>query len=81
MELELGRINLFDTFNGVRRTSLRIFLFGVLVTILGLFGGGEIVAEVGWAISGVSLFTSIASTLLRQTFASRIPFEMLNKDE
>jgi len=81
MELELGRINLFDMFSGARRTSMRIFLFGLVLILLGLFVAGEIVTEVGWAVSGVALVTCVASTLLRQTFASRIPFEMLNKEE
>jgi len=41
----------------------------------------QVDTEVGWAVSGVALVTCVASTLLRQTFASRIPFEMLNKEE
>lgn len=80
MELELGRINLFDTFDGARRTSLKVFCFGLLVIVIGLTSGVVVVTEAGWAVAGVALFINLASAVLKQTFASRIPFDLIDKE-
>jgi tetratricopeptide (TPR) repeat protein len=79
MELEIGRINLFDTFEGVRRTSRRIFAFGLIMIPSGLIVS-PIVTDIGWAVSGVSLLIWLAATILKQFFAARIPFDLLEKD-
>ena len=39
MELELGRINLFDTFDGCRRTSVKVFGFGLALIVIGISSG------------------------------------------
>ena len=79
MELEISRISLFDNLVGVRRTSLRIFAFGI-----GLIAAGMtfsyILTNVGWAVSGLSLSVWTVTSLLRHMFASRIPFELLDKE-
>ena len=80
MELELGRINLFDTFDGARRTSLKVFVFGSALLIGGLTSGIVVLTEIGWAVAGVALVISLASAVLKQTFASRIPFELIDKE-
>lgn len=80
MELELGRINLFDTFDGARRTSLKVFLFGLVSIVTGLVSGVVLITEIGWAVAGIALVISLASAGLKQTFASRIPFELIEKD-
>jgi len=81
MELELARINLFDTFDSARKTSLKVFIFGSAFIIAGLSFAGELAAEIGWAVSGLALIVWFASSGLRQTFSSRIPFEMLDRDQ
>lgn len=80
MELELGRINLFDTFDGARRTSLKVFLFGGTLLFVGLTSRVVLLTEIGWAVAGIALAITLASALLKQTFASRIPFELVDKD-
>jgi len=80
MELELGRINLFDTFDGARRTGLKVFVFGAALLIGGLVSGIVLLTEIGWAVAGVALIISLASAVLKQTFASRIPFELIDKE-
>jgi hypothetical protein len=79
MEVEIGRINLFDNFTGISRTAFRIFLFGLLVVAGGLLLSSSIIADIGWAVSAISMFTWLAASLLKNVFASRIPFEMLDK--
>jgi tetratricopeptide (TPR) repeat protein len=80
MELELGRINLFDTFNGARRTSLKVFAFGLILIVFGLTSGVVLVTEIGWAVGAVALVICLASAILKQTFASRIPFELIDRE-
>ena len=80
MELEISRINLYDTFDSVRSTSIKIFCFGLLVLISGLLGNIGLVTEIGWAVSGVALVIGLVSAILKQTFAARIPFSLLDKD-
>ena len=80
MELEIGRINLFDTFEGARRTTLKIFGFGLALVISGLLMSAELLANIGWAVSGVSLLIWLGATILKHSFAARIPFELLDKD-
>jgi tetratricopeptide (TPR) repeat protein len=80
MELELGRINLFDTFDGARRTSVKVFGFGLALIIIGISSGVVLITDVGWAVSGIALAISLASYALKQTFASRIPFDLIDKE-
>lgn len=80
MELELGRINLFDTFDGACRTSVKVFGFGLALIIIGISSGVVLITDVGWAVSGIALAISLASYALKQTFASRIPFGLIDKE-
>jgi tetratricopeptide (TPR) repeat protein len=80
MELEIGRINLFDTFEGARRTSTKVFVSGLPLIIMGIALENELVAEVGWAVSGISLVIGFACSGLRHAFESRIPFELMERD-
>jgi len=80
MELEIGRINLHDTFDGARSTSIRIFCFGLFVIALGLASFEYLITDIGWAVAGLSLLIWLGSSLLKQSFASRIPFELLDKE-
>ena len=80
MELEIGRINLYDTFDGIRKTTVRIFAFGLLLLVSGLLGSIAVVTDIGWAVAGVALVISLAAGLLKQAFASRLPFSLLDKE-
>ena len=80
MEVEIGRINLFDSLEGIRRTAVRIFCFGLVVIGVGLILAIEVITNVGWAVGGVALVITIASGISKQMFASRIPFELMDKE-
>jgi tetratricopeptide (TPR) repeat protein len=80
MEVEIGRVNLYDTFDGVRRTAVRIFCVGLPFILIGVTLSISVVANIGWAISGVALATAVFSALFKQLFASRIPFDLVDKE-
>ena len=80
MGVEIGRINLFDSLEGIRRTAVRIFCFGLVVIGVGLIAAIEVITNIGWAVGGVALAIAIASGISKQMFASRIPFELMDRE-
>jgi tetratricopeptide (TPR) repeat protein len=81
MELEIGRINLLDTLDRLRRSTFRFALLGIVVIILGLALPNDLVANVGWAISAISLIIWIVTLIMSRMLAPRIPFELMEADE
>jgi hypothetical protein len=80
MELEISRMNLFDNLDGARRTAFRIVLFGLAILFVGLIAGQPILTNAGWAVTGISIVVWVSSTALRQAFASRLPFDLIDKE-
>lgn len=81
MELEISRINLLDTLERTRSSSVRISLLGFLAIGLGLVLDDSLVANIGWAVSGLSLLVWISAILLTRMLSPRIPFELMENDE
>jgi hypothetical protein len=79
MELEIGRINLLESFEGAQPTSLRIFMLGLLVIAVGFVFSDDLIVNIGWAVSAVSLFVWIVCAAGRAAFSSRIPFDLIDK--
>ncbi|HEY2866707.1 MAG TPA: tetratricopeptide repeat protein, partial [Pyrinomonadaceae bacterium] len=79
MEVEIGRINLYDNFSAASRTAFKVFFFGLLVIPLGLLLASSLIADIGWAVSGVSMLIAIGASVMKSVFSSRIPFDMLDK--
>jgi len=80
MSLEISRINLFDNLDGARRTAFKVVLFGLVILCAGLIAGQSILTNAGWAVSGISIIVCASSSVLRHLFASRIPFELIDKE-
>jgi hypothetical protein len=81
MELEISRVNLLDTLDRTKRSSFRVNLFGFLAIALGLTFGDDLVANIGWAVSGISLTVWIVTILMSRMLSPRIPFELMETDE
>jgi type IV secretory pathway TrbD component len=81
MELEIGRINLLDRLDRVRRSSFRCAFLGIVVIALGIAIANDLITNVGWAISGISLVVWIVTLLMSRMLAPRIPFELMEADE
>jgi len=79
MEVEIGRINLYDNFAAASSTAFRVFFFGLLVIPLGLLLGSSLVTDIGWAVSGISMLIAIGASVMKSVFSSRIPFDILDK--
>jgi tetratricopeptide (TPR) repeat protein len=81
MELEISRVNLLDTLDRTKRSSFRVNLFGFVAIALGLTFGDDLVANIGWAVSGISLTVWIVTMLMSRMLSPRIPFELMETDE
>lgn len=81
MDLEISRVNLLDTLDRTRRSSVRIALLGFIVIGVGLSVGDDLISNIGWAVSGISIFLWIVMILMARMLAPRIPFELMETDE
>lgn len=80
MELEINRINLLETLETSKKTCLKIAFIGFPAIIFGLIGD-ELIANIGWAISCVSLLIWIGLLLSQNLLSSRIPMDIAFEDE
>ena len=81
MELEISRMNLLDTLRLVRGSALRIALVGFPVIVAGILFEVILVANVGWALSLVSLAVWTTVIVLGHVLAARIPYEMVEEEQ
>jgi tetratricopeptide (TPR) repeat protein len=81
MELEISRVNLLDTLERTKRSALRLAIFGFVVIGFGIGFADDLVANIGWAVSGVSLVVWIVMILMTRMLSPRIPFELVESDE
>ncbi len=81
MELEINRVNLLDTLENSKKTTLKIALFGFPFIILGVVLEENTVANIGWAVSSVALLIWIGLILSQKLLSARIPFELLEDED
>ncbi len=81
MEMEISRVNLLETLEKASRTSLRIAFLGFPAIFIGVFGDDSLVADIGWAVSTVSLLIWAGLLITSRMLSPRIPYELLDADE
>ena len=81
MELEISRVNLLDTLERTKRSALRLAIFGFVVIGFGIGFADDLVANIGWAGSGLSLVVWVVMILMTRMLSPRIPFELVESDE
>lgn len=80
MEMELSRVNLLDTLESIGKSGLRIAFLTFPLIAAGVFFEDDLAANVGWAISGISLLVWVGVIFLRRLLSPRIPFELVKED-
>jgi tetratricopeptide (TPR) repeat protein len=80
MELEISRVNLLDSFSGVRRAAARLIFMGLVVIVGGLLIEDGLITNIGWAVAGISIVVWIVMNILTRMLADRIPFELLERE-
>ncbi len=56
-------------------------MVGFVAIALGLALGDDLVANIGWAVSGVSLAIWTATIVLTRMLSPRIPFELMETED
>jgi tetratricopeptide (TPR) repeat protein len=80
MELEISRMNLLDTLEMIKRSALRIAVFGLPVIVIGILVEDDLIANLGWAVSMISLIVWVAVILLGNMLSSRIPYDLVEDE-
>jgi tetratricopeptide (TPR) repeat protein len=80
MELEIGRVNMLETVEISRRTSLRIAMYAFPLIVAGIFFEDNVVANIGWAIASVSLLVWTGLIITNRLLAQRIPYDLVESD-
>lgn len=81
MELEISRVNLLEGVERSKKTALRIAFFGFPAIITGIMIDDTLIANIGWAVSTVSLLIWTGLIMSSRLLAQRIPYEMVETDE
>lgn len=81
MELEVSRINMLATIESLRRTALRVVIFGFPLIAAGLIFEDTFVTNIGWAISSVAIATWVGMLMSAKMFERRIPYELMESDD
>jgi tetratricopeptide (TPR) repeat protein len=81
MELEINRVNLLETLENFKKTTLKIALVGFPFILLGVIIEENMTANLGWAVSSVALLIWVGVIVGYKLLSGRIPFELLEEDE
>lgn len=81
MEMEISRVNLLDTLDNFKKTTLKISLSGFPFVLSGVVLEENTIANFGWAISIVALLIWVGLILSRKLLSARIPFELLEEED
>ena len=81
MELEISRVNLLEGIDQSKKTALRIAFFGFPAIITGIILEDTLIANIGWAVSTVSLLVWTGLIMSGNLLAQRIPYQMMESDE
>jgi hypothetical protein len=81
MELEVSRVNLVDSLARSRGMALRIAAIGMPVIIGGVILQNDMVANIGWAVSGVAVIGWAALNIMERMLSARIPLDMVEPDD
>jgi tetratricopeptide (TPR) repeat protein len=77
MEMEIGRVNMLDTVERSKRTALKIAFFAFPFVAVGVVFDDSLIADIGWAVSTVSLLVWTGLILSSRMLSRRIPYELL----
>ena len=81
MELEIGRVNLLETLENSKKTAIRIASIAFPAVIVGLFLDDDLVANIGWAVTGVSLVLWTGMIVSSRLMSHRLPYELIESDD
>lgn len=81
MELEVSRVNMLETVERSRRTTLRISMFAMPLIIIGSLLEEALVANIGWAVASFALLIWVGLAISGRMLGERIPYELVDADD
>jgi tetratricopeptide (TPR) repeat protein len=81
MELEVSRVSLLDSLTTARRTVLRLASLSFPAIPIGLILDDALIANIAWAICGISILAWVSLMFVQKLLAPRIPFEVTREDQ
>lgn len=81
MELEIGRVNMLETVENSKKTAMRISFFAFPLIVIGVLFEDTLVANIGWAVSTVSLLIWAGLIMTARLLGQRIPYELVETDD
>jgi len=80
MEVEISRVNMLENFENAKKTCLKIAFVGFPAIIFGLIAD-DLITNIGWAISCVSLLVWVGLMLSQSVLSVRAPMDFDDEDE
>lgn len=81
MEMEVSRINMLDTLERSKKTTLKITFVGFPLIIAGVVTDESLIANVGWAVCAVALLIWVGLIMSQRMLSGRIPLEMVPEED
>lgn len=81
MELEIGRVDLLETFESSQKTALRIASLAFPAVIGGLLLEDDLIANIGWAVTTISLLIWTGMIVSVRLLSQRLPYDLIESDE
>ncbi len=81
LDLEIGRVEMLESLDGLKRSSLRIALFGFPAIMIGLLLDDTLIANIGWSISAIALLLWTGMNIGAKMLAARIPYDLVEMDD
>ena len=81
MEMEIGRVNLLETLESSKKTALRIVFLGLPAILFGVTVEDNLIANIGWAVSTVSLLVWTGLIMSVRLLSPRLPYDVVGSDD
>jgi tetratricopeptide (TPR) repeat protein len=81
MELEISRVNMLETIERSKKTALRIAFLAFPAILIGILFEDNLVADIGWAISSISLLVWAGLIISTSLLGQRIPHELVEPED
>ncbi len=76
MDMEVSRVNLLESLERGKKTSLKIALLGLPWIIVGILLEENLIINLGWAVASVSLLIWAGTIMSRNILSDRIPLDL-----
>lgn len=81
MELEVSRVSLLETLDRSKKTALRISTIAFPLVVVGLLFEDDLVANIGWAITTISLLIWTGMIVSTRMLSQRLPYDLIESDD